>query len=312
MRIVGHLPLYPLPPGHPHPGPGLVGAWLTTHEFLRHLVTEGHQVDVVTYMTASHPVYVIDGVTVHPKGSRLAADLVVGHAGDKGNHAKLAGTTRRVTFAHGRIDPGHIAGSSLVVFNSDGLSDTTEWRGRKIVCSPPVDPDRYRTRPGSKVTLVNLSDLKGGYLFFTLARRLPDLRFLGVRGGYGQQIARRADNVDIIQPTADMRSVYSQTRILVMPSIRESWGRVALEAAASGIPTIASPCPGIIEAMSDAATYVDRRDIAGWVAEIERLSDPAEWATASLRALERSTFHDPAAQLSKFADAVAAMAPVAA
>ena len=40
----------------------------------------------------------------------------------------------------------------------------------------------------------------------------------------------------VVDHTTDMRSVYAQTRVLLVPSVYESYGRVALEAAASGIP----------------------------------------------------------------------------
>lgn len=301
MKVVAHLPLYP-----PH---SLVGAWITTHEFLRHLVTEGHQVDVVTFLT-DQPGYELDGVTVHPRRTALDADVIVCHAGDKGHAARIAGNTPRVTFVHGKAKPIGLAGSRLVVFNSESTRADTPWTGRSVICHPPVDPSTYATKPGKNVTLVNLSDAKGGYLFWTIARRLPHLPFLGVRGSYGQQVVRRSENTEVVPTTTDMREVYSRTRILLMPSVRESWGRVALEAAASGIPTISTPTDGVTEAMGDAASYVERRDIGGWIAAIERLHDPVEWKKASRAALQRSKIHDPKTALSTFSEAFAAVAPV--
>ena len=52
------------------------------------------------------------------------------------------------------------------------------------------------------------------------------------------------------------QSVYARTRLLLMPSRSESFGRVGLEAAASGIPTIASPVEGVPEVLGDCALFL--------------------------------------------------------
>jgi glycosyltransferase involved in cell wall biosynthesis len=302
VKIAAHLPLYP-----PH---SLVGAWITTHEFLAHAASLGHQVDVVTFL-AGRPTYELDGVTVHPRRTPEDADIVIGHAGDRGHSLKLAAGRPHVSMVHGQVlEPRRLNGSAMAVFNSATLERSTRWAGPSTVIHPPIDPGHYETTPGDRVTLVNLSTEKGGEVLFNLARKMPHVEFLAVRGGYGRQVQHPRKNVETIGPVTDMRKVYAQTRILLMPSSRESWGRVALEAAASGIPTIAAPCPGIVEAMGDGATYVERRDAQGWIDAIERLTDPTEWAAASAKALERSTFHDPDAELAKFADLVASLAPV--
>jgi hypothetical protein len=67
-----------------------------------------------------------------------------------------------------------------------------------------------------------------------------------------------------------------------MPSSYESWGRVAIEAACSGIPTIAHPTDGLLEALGPAGIFVDRRKTRQWQAELERLDDPDQYAKASV------------------------------
>jgi hypothetical protein len=68
--------------------------------------------------------------------------------------------------AHGHIaDPAVLDGAALVVFNSHSLSATVCCPAPWIVCHPPVDPGRYRTTPGARVTLVNLNAAKGAALF---------------------------------------------------------------------------------------------------------------------------------------------------
>ena len=66
-----------------------------------------------------------------------------------------------------------------------------------------------------------------------------------------------------------------------MPSVYESYGRVALEAAVSGIPTIAHPTAGVQEALGDAALWADRDQLSAWVDQISALDDPGAYATRS-------------------------------
>lgn len=299
MKVVAVTPLYP-----PH---SLVGSWISTHECLAHLAAHGHQVDVVPYMARRRPVEELDGVTIHPRSSSLSsmlsgADLVVSHLGDNGLAARLAPTVPHVKMAHSHHS---VAGRpSLIVACSQNLADRLRWSGSTVVVRPPVRPEQYRTTPGDHVTLVNLSSDKGGRLLWRLADALPDVRFLAVRGAYGSQIVMSRPNVEVIDPTSDMRTVYARTRVLLMPSIRETWGRVAVEAAVSGIPTIAHPTDGAREALGRAATYADRSNLAAWVAAIRRLEDPAAWAEASARASARAAQLDPAEDLERFRTAL--------
>jgi glycosyltransferase involved in cell wall biosynthesis len=82
--------------------------------------------------------------------------------------------------------------------------------------------------------------------------------------------------------------VWARTRILLVPSAYESWGRVASEALCSGIPVIAHPTTGLIENLGDAGIFVDRRDTDGWIAALRRLQDPTAYETARGLALARS------------------------
>ena len=295
------------------PNRSLVGSWITSAEFGAHLVRAGHEVSVAAYL-ASGGDWNHDGMTVTCGLSRARetpADVVIGHAGDNGSAALVAGRlgVPLVVMVHGGTPEAiraKLAGAELVVFNSRALADAVAWPGRYVVAHPPIRPERYTTTPGGRVTLANLSGAKGGELFWALAAALPKTAFLGIRGHYGTQILRRnAGNVLVDRPAADVAlHVYRRTRILLLPSEAETWGRVALEAACSGIPTIAHPHPGVLEAMGEAAMYVDRNDTAGWVEAIGALGDPGYWAQMSAAAVERSRRLDPDEQLGRFTDAL--------
>lgn len=206
----------------------------------------------------------------------------------------------------GGLDTASLLGDpDLVVFNSSWLQRASEWTGPSVVQHPPIEPERYRTTPGESITLVNLTEQKGSNTLVALARRFPEKSFLGVRGGWGEQL-RQSDleNLRIIGPVDDMREVYSQTRVLLMPSAIESFGRVGIEAAASGIPVIASPIPGIREALGNAALYADRTNVDAWEHHLRSLDDPVYWADCSRRSLEQSERWHRTDEIQELADQV--------
>jgi glycosyltransferase involved in cell wall biosynthesis len=134
---------------------------------------------------------------------------------------------------------------------------------------------------------------------------MHEVQFLAVRGGYGNQLTPvKLKNARLVGPIEDMRDVYRQTRILLMPSEAETWGRVGLEAMASGIPVIAHPTPGLRESLGDAATFIDRDDDEAWVTEIRRLMRPLPWSEASGKAKAHADRFDPLAELERFRKAV--------
>lgn len=287
MKVVAVTPLYP--------PSSRVGAWLATHAQLAHLVARGHDVTVWAYL-ANVDAWHLDGVEVHGRSlagkgaAKLAvdADLVVGHCGDSGQAARVALRAGRplVQFFHGGTKPPDPA-AALVVYNSTATAATSSLPCPSVTCRPWTDPDLHRSIPGESVTLVNCSVEKGVGVFSRLARQLPHRSWLAVLGGYGDQMRPRGATV--LSPTQDMqRDVWPRTRILLIPSARETWGMVGVEALASGIPVIASDLPGLRESLGDAGVFLPPNDTEAWAAEVERLHDPAEWAAASAKAKARS------------------------
>lgn len=228
------------------------------------------------------------------------ANVVITQLASRDRAMRLAALHHRpvVHFVHmGRLDPRIALGvPELTVFPARWLEAATSWPGPTMTFRPPIDMARYRTTTGDRITLVNLNALKGGDLFWELARRLPDRRFLAVRGTWGNQIVppHAPDNVDVVGPLQDIREAFRCTRLLVVPSRQEVFGRIALEACCSGIPVIASDLPGLREALGDAGTFVGRDDLDGWIAAIRSFDDAARY-TATSRASEEHarTLDDP-------------------
>jgi glycosyltransferase involved in cell wall biosynthesis len=147
-----------------------------------------------------------------------------------------------------------------------------------IVVHPPVDWREYVTETSREyVVLINCNRNKGGDLLIEIAKEMPDVQFLGVKGAYNKQIVDpRIPNITYIPQTSYIKEIYSKTDILLMPSIEESWGRTAIEAMSSGIPVIANPTPGLLESCGDAGIFC-KRVVGEWVKEIRRLKTDTEY-----------------------------------
>jgi glycosyltransferase involved in cell wall biosynthesis len=123
---------------------------------------------------------------------------------------------------------------------------------------------------------------------------MPGTRFMGVHGGYGTQIIENPQtrNIQFMSVQVDMKNIYDRTRIIIMPSVYESWGMVAAEAMASGIPVICSDTPGLRENCGDAAIYVSGQDVQGYRNAIEELADDDVYNDAVRRGLKRNKRSD--------------------
>ncbi|MFD4921146.1 glycosyltransferase family 4 protein [Streptomyces goshikiensis] len=327
MRIVARLHGYP--PRHN------AGAEWMVHSMLRALVERGHDVSVwLSRYTDDQVDYDLDGVHVVPLQSRLdagtairQADVVVSHLENVPSAGALArgyGKPLAVICHNTHVQSFRemAGGCELAVYNSYWMTREAELffaeypqgvrPGREVIVRPPVFADEYRTKPGSRVTLINLNAEKGGGLFEKLARRMPDVEFLAVVGAYGEQIVPDLPNVGVVDHMCghEMRdAVYGRTKILLMPSSYESWGRAGVEAMASGIPVIAHPTPGLCESLGEAGVFIDLHDVDGYEVAIRKLlTSKTEYGLVSKKAKARSAELNPASDLAAWCTAVEALA----
>ncbi|MET8694690.1 glycosyltransferase family 4 protein [Streptomyces bauhiniae] len=302
---------------------------------LRPLVERGHDVSVwLSRYGGAHQEYTYRGIKVVPLESRLdyptavrRADVLVAHLETVPSTASLGRGFGKplVVLCHNTHRPTlrdvAAGGTALAVYNSRWM----EWEaelffaeypdsvrpGSSLIVRPPVFADEYATKPGKAVTLINCNEAKGGKVLEALAERMPDQQFLAVKGAYGEQILPDLPNVEIVEHVAgeDMREqVYARTRVLLMPSSYESWGRAGVEALVSGIPVVAHPTEGLCESLGDAGIFVDRHDLDGYEAVLRKLAAPSEYRLASKRAKARSAELDPAADLTAWCAAVESLA----
>lgn len=279
------------------------GSELMLHEILRLLQDRGHDVEVLCPRAT---VDSFDGIALRNVQARNVpdeadnADVFITHLESVRDVINLArGRAPLAYICHFPNNTARIGLTPrqdvLVVFNALATKQATRWPGRSVVVPPPVNAERYATTPGECNTLININTSKGGPVFWELARELRGQQFLAVKGAYGQQTVPRQlpANVTVMDHTADIVSAYQRTRVLLMPSAMETYGRTAIEAAASGIPTVAAPTPGLKEALGDAGIFVPRSNLRGWIDALVALQDPDTYATASMRALERSAHLNP-------------------
>lgn len=254
--------------------------------------------------TGNEPVTEFDGVTIKRIRNVLIGqkavrqykpDVVLTHHDHSVfaiKTARLVGA-RSVLFLHNDMDIAKrplAAAPDLAVFNSEWVAESLARFGEpkaSMIFHPPLTPDRHKvSKTGDAITLCNLNEHKGADLFYDLAARMPEREFLGVVGGHGVQVVKRGlPNVTIAEHDPNMKPVWESTRILLMPSVYESYGLVAVEAGLNGIPTIANPTPGLRENLGTAGLYARRDHVADWVNQIHALDDPQTYADASDSAL---------------------------
>ena len=114
------------------------------------------------------------------------------------------------------------------------------------------------TLPARYVTFVNPEPRKGVHVFARIAevlsRRRPDIRLLLVEGAakrsslaaLGVDLAGLG-NLTIWHNTPDARKFHAVSKLLLMPSLMENAGFIAMEAMTNGIPVLASNRGGLPE-----------------------------------------------------------------
>jgi len=151
---------------------------------------------------------------------------------------------------------------------------------------------------GDCITLINANLNKGQATFLNIAKQMPDQKFLGVLPYYGErEVATATPNVEWVKFDDDIRNILRRTRILVMPSYYESFGRVGVEAMANGIPVLYSKpvknnqyqnasTEGLQSWIHPAGVACERDNTEEWVDAIRALEDPDAYEAKSKEARE--------------------------
>jgi hypothetical protein len=178
-----------------------------------------------------------------------------------------------------------------IVYNAMTQHEVVPTIHKWTVVRPHVDYSKFEAVDASKgkyVTLLNCIANKGGQTIKRVAEMMPDIPFMGVKGGYGDQVLDGSvSNLVYKEHTANPLPYYAESRIIIMPSKHESWGRVALEAMAAGVPVIVGDTPGLRECTAGAAPICRQEDYGCWEREIRRLYPDGAARTAAIAAGKR-------------------------
>ena len=309
MRLLAEIHGYP-----PHHNSG--AEWMAHHVF-RYMAQQGHEVVILlnfeSYLGKVDKPYEFEGVkVVNDKEWRIYyawCDIVFTHLDKTGKAYNRAKLFKRplVHFIHNdykNVVVENMNGiSQHAIYNAnwvrDAVKDRQKYISRSIVVHPPVYVDDYKVkRINDYITLINLNPNKGGDFLQKLAKRMPDRKFMGVMGSYGHQLMDvKIKNIHYLENTGDIKKVYKRTRILLMPSIYESYGRTAIEACSSGIPVICNSTPGLRESLGKSGIYCNRENIEEWVKAIENLDDINNYNLFSKLSLERAKEVNPEKEL---------------
>ena len=169
---------------------------------------------------------------------------------------------------------------------------------------------------GEYITIVNANKNKGVHVFIDLARKMPDKKFLGVSPYYGElQVPEAPSNVEWVPFDDDIRNILKKTKILIVPSYYESFGRIAVEAMINGIPVLYSKpakksiypggsTEGMEEWIGTAAIACDRDDTLAWVHAIRTLEDSEFYSKKSQESRDHIDSLNLFTEASRIADIV--------
>lgn len=174
-----------------------------------------------------------------------------------------------------------------------------------IIIPPLINQSEYFIEYNSKeyITMINPIQMKGGEIFKKIANALPSKKFLAIKGwahlmknndwdltllndlSIGLGIVENPlfeitqfennSNVTLLNSTENMKNIYAQTRLLLVPSITPEGGpRVAIEAMINGIPVIGSNSGNTPLTIGDGGIVIkDIFNISDWVNAIIKLDN---------------------------------------
>lgn len=258
----------------------------------------------------------------------LARELGVPHV--QSFHSIAAESTTPLSHGERAESPGRLAGEAFLARESDAVvaisaaeADTAVTRlggspDRVSIVPPGVDGVLFHpatsARAGrpSAVVAGRLHPLKGFDLAIETIAAVPAaLRPELVIAGdvsvdydrYAEELAAHArelgvaDDVRFVGPQTrtGLAALFRESTLVLVPSHSETYGLVALEAAASGVPTVVAASGGLREAVVDGETGIvlDSRDPAVWGEAVAGLlADPARVDRLSAAARARAEHFD--------------------
>ena len=216
---------------------------------------------------------------------------------------------------YGRLIRQAVVHSDYAIYNTE--TSANQWgEPRALVLHPPISqlPSNTSTDGDAYTCLSSLRN-KGVEVMLSLAEMYPDKRFIIVRSPaeptHGipdlEEKAAKLSNVEL-HPRVDPKDVHKylkQTRVLIVPSIYETYGMSAIEAAGYGIPTVHVDTPHVREGIGNAAVLVPGLNTERTAAGIETIEKDYEKYSVGARARAEFLTDRQELELEKFSNFIA-------
>jgi hypothetical protein len=216
---------------------------------------------------------------------------------------------------YGKLIRQAVVSADYAVYNTE--TSAKQWgEPRALVLHPPISdlPSNTSTRGDAYTCLSSLRN-KGVQVVLSLAEMHPDKRFIIVRSPaeptHGipdlEEQAARLPNVEL-HPRVDPKDVHKylkQTRVLLVPSMYETYGMSAIEAAGYGIPTVHVDTPHVREGIGDAAVLVPALDVERTASGIELIEKNYNKYSLGARARAEFISKRQSKELEKFSEFIA-------
>ena len=286
---------------------------LSKGEHERHLDAFRHGLDALGPYDLLHSHHWFSGVAALP----VARERAIPHV--QSFHSIAAPDGSSLAEGERAESAGRRAGEELLARQSDAVVAVSRYeagvaRARLgapsdalVVVPPGVDAELFTPaeagpgRPGYVAAAGRIHPLKGLELAIDSLALLPHASRprLVVAGeaspdladyarGLRERAARREVEAEFVGPRhrAQLAQLFAHARAVLVPSHSETFGLVALEAAAAGAPVVAAARGGLPEAVEDDVTgiLVASRDPAEWAGELGRLLGTGDLATRMGRA----------------------------
>lgn len=194
--------------------------------------------------------------------------------------------------------------SSEIISNSEYLGERYEnyFDVDTETVYPFVDLEDYRVEEtGKKILHVNPTEEKGIDITLEIAEKMPEQEFIVAGTTKKEEVKERMREMENVEHLGyvDMKEAYRQTRIALVPSEwEEPYGRIPIEAGASGIPSIATANGGLPESVGNQELLVDSHDPERFVEKIREVQE--NYGKYSEKARENAEEKRQEKQLEKF------------
>jgi len=296
----------------------LSGSELYIYRLIKHLQSIGHECRVLLHPHAdkTHPngdypmdrLMSYDGIQIFPFGlsgvvenSILWCDKMITQLTPTAWTISIGSVYRKpvyhIVHSSDRFESLERNPQAKIIYNSYAMKEEKKYNNDSFVLHPIIP--KMEQSDGECILMVNLNENKGVHIFYDIVAQLKDERFLGLKGTYSEQVESDLPNVQIIEPTENITDVFKEAKILLVPSLKESWSMTAAEAMSAGIPVISTGTLGLRENCQDAGIYCDR-NAQSFIDEILKLKK--NYLSKQQAVLARAQEHrqESAAELVKF------------